>query len=87
MPSSTIVPGYRTYTVLTGEGKVVNGLIVRQTSDAVYLRAADLSEIRIPRDGIEELRLSDLSIMPKGLDKTMTPQEFADLLEFLYTRR
>ena len=25
--------------------------------------------------------------MPKGLDKMMTAQEFADLLEFLYTRR
>ena len=53
----------------------------------MYLRAADLSEIRIPRNGTEDLRPSDLSIMPKGLDKTMAPQEFADLLEFLYTRR
>ncbi len=87
VPSSTIVPGYRAYNVLTVEGKIFSGLIVRQTSDAVYLRAADLSEIRIPRDKIDELHPLDVSIMPKGLDKTMTPQEFADLLEFLYTRR
>ena len=87
VPSSTIVPGYRTFNVFTVRGQFYSGLIVRQTSDAVYLRAADLSEIRIPRDEIEELRPSDLSIMPKGLDKTMTPQEFADLLDFLYTRR
>lgn len=87
VPSSTIVPGFRTYTVLTAQGKVINGLIVRQTGDAVYLRSADLSEIRVPRDQIEELKPSELSLMPKGLDKTMTPQQFADLLEFLYTRR
>ncbi len=86
-PSSTIVPGFRTYNVSTARGKVLSGLIVRQTSDAVYLRGADLSEIRIPRGDIEELRPSDVSIMPQGLDKAMTPQELADLLEFLYTRR
>ena len=87
VPSSTIVPGFRTYTILTAQGKVINGLIVRQTGDAVYLRSADLSEIRVPRDQIEELKPSEISLMPKGLDKTMTPQQFADLLEFLYTRR
>lgn len=87
IPSSTIVPGYRSFTVLTADGKVASGLIVRQTSDAVYLRTADLSEIRIPRNDIDQLAPSDQSIMPQGLDKTMTPQDFADLLEFLHSRR
>ena len=87
VPSSTIVPGYRTHNVLTAGGQAFSGLIVRQASDAIYLRTADLSEVRIALGDIEELQASDLSIMPKGLDKTMTAQEFADLLEFLYTRR
>jgi len=87
VPSSTIVPGFRTYSVLTADGQVKSGLIVNQTADAVYLRTGDLSEIRIPRDEIEELRPSEVSLMPKGLEQTMTAQEFADLLEFLYTRR
>lgn len=87
VPSSTIVPGYRTYSVMTDDGKVISGMIVDQADDAVYLRTPDLSEIRIPRDKIDALRPSDVSIMPKGLDETMTAQEFADLLEFLYTRR
>ena len=87
VPSSTIVPGYHSYTVITVDGKTASGLIVRQTDDAVYLRTTDLSEIRIPRHEIEELVPSETSLMPKGLDKALTDQQFADLLEFLFTRR
>jgi hypothetical protein len=37
----------------------------------------------ISRDRIRELRASTLSLMPEGLEKTILPQDLADLLEFL----
>jgi len=37
----------------------------------------------IPRDEIDELHLSDLSLMPEGLEKQLTPQEVVDLFAFL----
>ncbi len=86
-PSSTIVPDYRTYVIATNEGKVFTGMIVRETSNAIYLRTAELAEIRIPRGDVDVMRPSETSIMPQGLEKTMTPQEFADLVEFLFQRR
>ena len=46
-----------------------------------------LAEIRIPQENVEAMRPSDVSIMPKGLEKTMTPQEFSDLIDFLFQRR
>ncbi|MBI3464820.1 MAG: hypothetical protein HY000_17465 [Planctomycetes bacterium] len=62
-------------------------MIVRETADALYLRTSQLAEIRIARHDVDELQPSNVSIMPQGLEKTMTDQEFADLLEFLYQRR
>ena len=86
-PSSGIALGYEPYTIATGDGRVHTGIIVRETSDAIYLRTAQLAEIRIPRGEVEEVRRSNVSIMPQGLEKSLTAQELTDLLEFLYSRR
>jgi putative heme-binding domain-containing protein len=86
-PSSTIVPAYRSYAVATRDGRVTSGMIVRETSDAIDLRTAQLAEIRIPTQDIAEMSPSAASIMPDGLEKTITPQELSDLLEFLYQQR
>ncbi|MBI4603203.1 MAG: HEAT repeat domain-containing protein [Planctomycetes bacterium] len=86
-PSSTIVPEYRTYTIVTRGGEVVHGMIVRDASDAVHLRTSQLAEIRIARTEIQAMEPSAVSIMPQGLEKTVTERELADLLEFLYGRR
>jgi putative heme-binding domain-containing protein len=86
-PSSTVVPDYRTYVIATTRGKVFTGMIVRETSNAIYLRTTQLAEIRIPQENVEAMSPSNVSIMPKGLEKTMTPQEFSDLIDFLFQRR
>ncbi len=86
-PSSTIVPEFRSFSIVTRAGKTNTGMIVAETSDALYLRTSQLAEIRLARKDIEEIAPSNISIMPQGLEKTMTDQEFADLLEFLYQRR
>ncbi|MGE5194611.1 MAG: PVC-type heme-binding CxxCH protein [Deltaproteobacteria bacterium] len=86
-PSSTIVPEFRSYSIVTRDGKTASGMIVAETTDAIYLRTSQLAEIRLARKEIEEIAPSNVSIMPQGLEKTMTDQEFADLLEYLYQRR
>lgn len=86
-PSSTIIPDYRTFTIATHDGQVLNGMIVRENSDALFLRTSQLAEIRVARRDVDVIRPSNVSIMPEGLEKTMTSQEFADLLEFLYQQR
>ena len=82
-PSASFARGFRSYVVLTAEGRVHTGIITRQTSDTVFLRTAQLEEVRIPQANIEEIRESSTSIMPKGLDKTLTRDEFRDLAAFL----
>jgi putative heme-binding domain-containing protein len=72
---------------VTTDGRLYHGLLGRDTADAVYLVAADRSEIRIPRSAIEEIRPGWDSIMPQGLEGQLSRQEMSDLLAFLQSLR
>lgn len=86
-PSSTIIPDYRQFVIGTKAGVIYTGMIAREDTDAIYLRTAELAEIRVSRSEVADLKESAQSIMPQGLEKTMTSQELSDLLEYLYQRR
>jgi putative heme-binding domain-containing protein len=58
---------------------------MRETADSLVLRAADQSETRIARGSIEAMKPSNLSIMPAGLENTMSKQQLADLIAYLQT--
>lgn len=84
-PSAAIVPDFRSYNVLTRDGLIVTGQIARETADALFVRTVTLTETRVARTDIESIEPSTVSFMPQGLEKTMTPQQLNDLLEFLYS--
>jgi putative heme-binding domain-containing protein len=84
-PSASLARGFESFRAVTKQGKVHGGLVVRETASAVYLRTADPVEIRVPRDELEELAPSTISIMPEGLDKVLSTAELADLVAYLQT--
>jgi putative heme-binding domain-containing protein len=86
-PSSTIAPDYRQYMIVTRDGRVLTGALVRESADVIHLRTAQLEEISVARGEVAQLKMSPLSIMPEGLEKAMTAEELSDLLEFLCSRR
>ena len=86
-PSSSVVPQYQSYVVTTRDGRVAQGMITHATDEAVELRTADLSAVRLARNLIEDVAPSAVSLMPEGLEKTMTPRELSDLVAFLSSRR
>jgi putative membrane-bound dehydrogenase-like protein len=86
-PSASFVNGYRPYVVATTDGRVLEGVISAETTDTITLRTKDLQELRVRRDQIDELRESSTSIMPKGLDTQLTPDELRDLLAYLQSRK
>ena len=75
------------YQVVTKDGRITTGLIVRDAPDAITLRTTDLAEVRVPRPEIEEMAPSTNSLMPEGLEKVMNRQELRDLVEFLTKQR
>ncbi len=82
-PSASFARGYEPYTVTTADGRVVNGIIARETADAIYLVNAERAEIRLARSSVESMVAGKVSIMPRGQDAQMTRGELADLLAFL----
>ena len=82
-PSASFAREYEPYLIVTDYGKTYSGILSRQSAQAIYLRLADRSEVRIERENIDEMMPSQSSIMPEGLDKTISPEEFHDLVAFL----
>ncbi len=86
-PSASFVNGYRPHVAQLENGKTVQGIIAAESNDAITLRTADLQEVRVLRKNIEELKESSTSIMPKGLDTQLTPDELRHLLAYLQGRK
>jgi putative membrane-bound dehydrogenase-like protein len=84
-PSASLVRSYEPVSVTTKQGKIYNGLVRQDTPEALVLALTATEQVRVPRDEIEEMKPSKVSIMPAGLDKQLTPQDLADLLAFLKT--
>jgi putative heme-binding domain-containing protein len=82
-PSQQVSPDYINYLVVTTDGRVLNGLIAGETTESVTLRREEGQQETVLRRDIEELRATGRSLMPDGLEKVVTPEQLADLLEFL----
>jgi len=86
-PSSSLARGFESFVVATTAGKVQTGLILSETKEAIQLRTTDQKEMIIRRVDIEELQPSTVSIMPKGLEQTMSPADLRDLVAYLRSLR
>ncbi len=82
-PSRQIDPKFAQYLVLDQEGRAWSGLLVSRSAEQIVLRTVDNKDIGIAIEDLEQLRPSAVSLMPDGLISELTPQEAADLLEFL----
>jgi putative heme-binding domain-containing protein len=86
-PSKTIEPQFSTYLLETKDGRVVSGLAVERTKDAVVLKDAQGKTIKVASEDIERLVPQSRSLMPELLLRDLTVQQVADLLEFLASLR
>jgi putative heme-binding domain-containing protein len=86
-PSASFARGFEPYVVETKAGKTHNGILARESTDAVYLLTTERVEIRIGREEIESFVPGRVSIMPQGLDTTLSRRELQDLLAYLQSLR
>jgi putative heme-binding domain-containing protein len=82
-PSLVIGNAYQAYTVLTTDGRVITGLVAEDSPEKIVLKIQGGKLETIPREEVEEAKLSTKSLMPEGLESQMTPQEIADLFALL----
>jgi putative membrane-bound dehydrogenase-like protein len=82
-PSRQVTPDYMAYTLVTAQGQVLTGLVVSETAGSITLRRAEGAQDVVLRPQIEELRSTGKSLMPEGLEQSLTEADVADLLAFL----
>jgi putative membrane-bound dehydrogenase-like protein len=83
VPDHEIAPAFAAYIIETKDGRTLQGIMESESSESVTLREPqDLHETFL-RDKIASITASPTSLMPAGLEQTMTAQELADLLAYL----
>lgn len=82
-PSAVIGPGFQAVIVLTDEGRVLTGVPTEETEQAITLKIQGGKIETISKENIEEIKRSDVSLMPEQIENQMNSQEIADLFAYL----
>lgn len=82
-PSLVIGAGYRSYTVITNGGRVLNGLLAEDSPQRIVLKVQGGKQEVIARSDIDEFNVSEISLMPEQLEKQLSQQEIIDLFAFI----
>jgi putative heme-binding domain-containing protein len=86
-PSKTIAPGYQTFLVRTKAKTMYAGFLVSKSDTQIVLKDQERNLITLNTADIDTLLPQTISAMPEGVISDLTPQQAADLLEFLVTRK
>jgi putative heme-binding domain-containing protein len=84
-PSKEVGPLYVPWRILTVDGKVLTGLKLDKAGEGNSRRfqGADGNVFEVPLNEIEQQEPVSESIMPTGLETTITIDELSDLIAFL----
>ncbi len=86
-PSRAILPSYQAASVVLRDGRVLVGLKLGETQEAVTYADNQGKRHELQRADIEQVEPQRQSIMPAGLEKTWTTDEFVDLVAYLVAQR
>ncbi|MBS0203217.1 MAG: DUF1080 domain-containing protein [Planctomycetes bacterium] len=81
-PNAVIGRDYQSRVIVTTEGRVITGLIERESETSLTVRTLTNS-VTIAKSDVEESRISENSFMPEGLLKPLSERERIELLKFL----
>jgi putative heme-binding domain-containing protein len=82
-PSAGISFGYEAWQLELSSGDEAYGLIVSESPDEIALKSAGGFVTRYKKSDIRKREQMKLSIMPAGLEQSMSAQELVDLVEYL----
>ena len=86
-PSREVAPQFVTWQIETQDGRNLSGMLLREAVDGTqtFVDQQGQTFALHPRD-ISERKAQNRSVMPDGLEKLLTLQEFRDLVAFLQQR-
>jgi putative membrane-bound dehydrogenase-like protein len=83
VPNREIYPSYVLYQAETTDGQTHAGILAEESASAVTLVLPLGKRETVSRKNLKSLRALPVSLMPDGLELTMSRQELANLLAFL----
>lgn len=83
VPNYEVLPAYQAVSVETKDGRSLSGWLLSETDNSLTLRTAFGTEEPVLRSNIVSINNSGLSLMPDGLEQTMSKEELAHLIAYL----
>jgi putative heme-binding domain-containing protein len=84
-PSSVIAKDYQVTNIWTKDDQILSGIVTRE-DDSVITIMTESDTVTIERKQIDDLRKSELSMMPEGLLTAMSKEEVIHLVSYLRTQ-
>ncbi|MCA9103782.1 MAG: FG-GAP repeat protein, partial [Planctomycetales bacterium] len=81
-PSAVMGNDYRMMLIETDDGRLISGLIKRETDSALTVRTLN-DTVVVAKEEIVDRRVSELSMMPEGLLDPLDEQAICDLIKYL----
>ncbi|MCC5938331.1 MAG: c-type cytochrome [Lunatimonas sp.] len=83
VPNYEVLPAYQAISIQTKDGRTLAGWVAAESDQSITLRTAYGTDEAVLRSTIASIHHSGLSLMPDGLEQTMTKEELANLIGFL----
>jgi putative heme-binding domain-containing protein len=82
-PNAVVEPRFVAYIVETKDDRTLTGIVNAETATTLTLVQGGGTYEKILRSDITSIRPSGLSLMPEGLEQSMSPQDLANLIAYL----
>jgi len=84
-PSAAVARDFTLTTVATADGRTIAGILREQTDKTITLQTAN-ERVILPREDVEAIKPSNVSMMPEGLFDRLTTEEVRDLVAYLASK-
>lgn len=81
-PNAVIPSDYQTSTVTTKDDRVITGIVKKQDANSLTIVTSN-ETLTLPRQDLESVLQSSISMMPEGLLAALSDQEVRDLIYYL----
>jgi putative heme-binding domain-containing protein len=86
-PSRTIGPSFQTVEIILKDGRELSGILMAEKNGVLTLADNQGRKHLFANSAVAGQRRQSLSVMPEGLAKGWTPEEFTDLVAFLVSQK
>jgi putative membrane-bound dehydrogenase-like protein len=84
-PNRAVEPRYINYIATTTDNDALTGLLASESATSITLLGPDAKPQTLRRQDLKDLRSSNSSLMPEGLEANLKPQDLADLIGYIRT--